>query len=40
MAYLKNTWVDRDVQYPNRYKDQNNNVLTLQEIGYINEEVH
>lgn len=29
MAYTKNTWVDRVVQYPNRYKDQSNNQYTF-----------
>lgn len=38
MSYLKNVWADRDVQYPNRYKDQNNNVLTLtRDEGTVNE---
>ena len=27
--YEKTNWKDRIVQFPNRYKDQNNNVLTL-----------
>lgn len=27
--YKKTNWLDRIVQFPNRYKDQNNNVLTL-----------
>lgn len=29
MPYLKTEWKDRVVQYPRRYKDQNNNQLTL-----------
>lgn len=29
MAYVKNNWVDRVVQYPNRYTDQNNVVYTF-----------
>lgn len=28
-AYEKQIWVDRQVQYPNRYVDQNGNILTL-----------
>ena len=27
--YVKTDWKDRLVQFPNRYKDQNNNVITL-----------
>lgn len=35
-AYEKNIWEDRIVQYPNRYRDQNNNLLTLtQEPGEV-----
>lgn len=34
--YIKNIWEDRIVQYPNRYKDQNDNLLTLtQEPGEV-----
>ena len=29
MAYTKTTWIDRVVEFANRYKDQSNNVLTL-----------
>lgn len=29
MAYEKQTWVDRQVQYPNRYVDQNGNIVEL-----------
>lgn len=29
MAYTRNTWVDRVVQYARRYRDQNNNQITL-----------
>lgn len=29
MAYTKTVWTDRDVEYPNRYKDQNGNQLIL-----------
>ena len=29
MAYTKTVWTDRDVEHPNRYKDQNNNQLIL-----------
>lgn len=29
MAYVKNIWEDRVVEYPNRYKDQNENVYTF-----------
>ena len=29
MAYVKTTWLDRIVQYPRRYRDQNSNQLTL-----------
>lgn len=29
--YTKSTWEDRIVQYPNRYKDQNGNIITLTE---------
>jgi hypothetical protein len=29
MAYTKTVWTDRDVEYPNRYKDQNDNQLIL-----------
>lgn len=36
MTYQKNIWEDRIVQYPNRYKDQNDNLLTLiQEPGEV-----
>lgn len=35
-SYEKNIWEDRIVQYPNRYKDQNDNLLTLtQEPGEV-----
>lgn len=27
--YVKNVWEDRIVEYPNRYEDQNGNILTL-----------
>lgn len=30
MAYEKQTWKDRQVQYPNRYIDQNGNILQLE----------
>lgn len=34
--YSKSTWEDRIVQYPNRYKDQNGNLLILtQEPGTV-----
>ena len=37
MSYSKNVWTDRDVQFPHRYKDQNNNQLTLtRDEGTIN----
>lgn len=29
MAYEKQKWLDRQVEYPNRYVDQNNNILNL-----------
>lgn len=29
MEYIKTLWEDKVVQYPNRYKDQNNNILEL-----------
>lgn len=29
MNYEKQIWVDRKVQYPNRYIDQNGNILEL-----------
>ena len=29
MAYTKTTWVDRNVQYPNRYQDQSLNTYTF-----------
>jgi hypothetical protein len=29
MAYTKTVWKDRQVEFPNRYKDQNNTVYTL-----------
>lgn len=29
MAYVKNIWEDRVVEYPNRYKDQNGDVYTF-----------
>lgn len=29
MAYKKTSWLDRAVQFPRRFKDQNNNSLTL-----------
>ncbi len=36
MTYVKTVWEDRKVEYPNRYKDQNGNVLTLiQEPGEV-----
>lgn len=37
--YNKTTWLDRIVQFPNRYKDQNENVLILtQDAGEIAQE--
>lgn len=39
MKYIKTVHKDRVVEYPNRYKDQNNNIITLtQEPGHIVEE--
>lgn len=39
MAYTKTKWENRIVEFPNRYKDQNNNVITLiQEPGTITKE--
>jgi hypothetical protein len=29
MSYVKTTWTDRQVQYPNRYKDQDDTVYTF-----------
>lgn len=29
MAYTKTNWVDRQVEFPNKYKDQNNNEYTF-----------
>ncbi len=31
MKYIKTNWLDRIVEFPNRYKDQNNNSITLTE---------
>ncbi len=39
MSYVKTDWKDRIVEYPNRYKDQNGNILELtQEPGNVVEE--
>lgn len=36
MSYIKTNWEDRKVEYPNRYKDQYENILTLtQEPGEV-----
>lgn len=39
MSYVKTNWKDRIVEYPNRYKDQNGNIIELtQEPGNVVEE--